>query len=63
MSKVKMVAKRAFPYANKALKEGDEFEADNEQDANVLVMVGHAHREDQQAAKRTYRRRDLRAEH
>lgn len=61
MARVKMIASREFPYASRALKAGDVFEADNEHDASVLVLVGHARREEPE--KRTYRRRDMRAEH
>lgn len=62
MARVKLIANRDLSYASRALKAGDSFEADNEQDANVLVLVGHARREEERD-KRTYRRRDLRAEH
>lgn len=66
MARVSMVAKRRFAYAGKVIESDQHFEADTEQDANVLVVAGHAapsSNEDAPREKRAYRRRDMRAEH
>ncbi len=41
---VSMKARRAFPYAGKRLKAGQEFQARGESDARVLSAIGHAER-------------------
>jgi hypothetical protein len=40
---MKLIALRAFTYAKRELKAGDEFEA-GDSDAHVLATVGHARR-------------------
>lgn len=44
--KQKMIATKAFPYANRALKVGDEFEALDDKDAFILAGLGKARRND-----------------
>jgi len=59
----RMKALRDFPgrYLNREIKSGDEFDADSEKDAEVFRTIGHA--EDvQEKPKRTYNRRDMKAE-
>ena len=54
----KLIAKAHFKHDDKQLHPQDEFEA-TEYDAADLIAMGFAER----AKNRTYRRRDLRAEH
>lgn len=72
---VRLVARSKFPYANRALHPGDEFDA-SDQDAMILVGAGSAVRADPEltsppdapaeeqlpARRRKYRRRDMVAE-
>lgn len=44
--KQKMIATKAFPYANRVLKVGDEFEAFDDKDAFILAGLGKARRND-----------------
>lgn len=41
MSTVRLIAKKAFLYASRALSVGDTFDA-SEQDAKTLTAIGHA---------------------
>lgn len=62
--KVKMIAKVPMSFAGRVLIAGDRFEADDEAQAHLLQTIGHATRESEdEREKRTYRRRDMRAEH
>ncbi len=71
---VRLVARSRFPYANRALRPGDEFDA-SDKDAFILIGAGTAApadpevttpaaavAEEQPARRRKYRRRDIVAE-
>lgn len=69
---MRLVAVQEFPYGGRNLKPGDPFEASDE-DARILKGVGKARGEGEEKSqektdvteprkKRTYKRRDLRAE-
>jgi len=59
-----MVAAACFWHSGRRLAVGQEFEAVNERDASELVLTGVAKRKqaDSQTKRRTYKRRDMRAE-
>lgn len=57
----KMVAQERFPYRQRMLEPGEEFEVESEVQAVVLRMSGKARDKDDDK-KRTYRRRDMKAE-
>ena len=61
--KVKLVAKAKLRYASRSMVAGDEFEA-TARDARILQAMRKAGppKALEQAAKRTYKRRDLEAE-
>lgn len=58
----KMIAQSRFPYRQKMIEAGEEFLPETERDANALRMAGKAKDKDDDDKKRTYRRRDMRAE-
>lgn len=64
MTKIKMIARKDFPFGGKSLHAGDAFQADDAVQATTLETIGYATRDlVQEETKGRYRRRDLRAEH
>jgi hypothetical protein len=60
-----LVAQSKFPYRQKMLEAGEEFEPENESDAYILRLSGKAMdklEDDDASKKRSYRRRDMKAE-
>ncbi len=58
-----LVANSRFPYRQKMLEAGEEFEPESERDAEILKLAGKASlKEDEGQTKRAYKRRDMKAE-
>lgn len=63
MTKVKMIARKEFPFGGKTLREGDSFDADDSVQATTLEAIGYARRDlGEQETRGRYKRRDLKAE-
>lgn len=41
---IPLKARRAFPYAGRSLKAGQDFHALTKRDAHILIVIGHAER-------------------
>lgn len=62
---VKMIADRRFDYAGKVIEAGAAVIVENEGHAALLTFGGFAHKAEHESEsdKRSYRRRDMKAEH
>jgi hypothetical protein len=58
----RMICTRAFTYGTRALEPYDEFDAENEEHANVLIAANKARRAPAVAASNEYQTRQLTAQ-
>ena len=60
--KIRLISAAFHNYGGRSIVPNEAFEVDNEQDAEDLIALNFARRDTTLHVKRTYKRRDLKAE-